>query len=268
MPTARLNGHDMHYEVHGEDGPPVFVSGGWGTFCHGGIGHLPASLLTGHRLIVFDHRGLAGSTDDASVPSTTALRAEDVIALAAHLGIERAHFVGIVGIGACIFQEVALRRPALVRSLVNSGCWAKVDGYLATQMDLWLEMHEKAGFEAFQRFVVIEGFRPDYFHAMGHRLLGPDGGWKELRGNLEAHRRLTEAAKAHDTLGRLGGITAPALVFHNGQDRITGPRLTRPVQAGIPGAVGHEMPQAAHVVTGRDAKAEFSRVLGAFLAAH
>ena len=265
MPTALLNNHHMHYEIHGS-GDPLFISGGWGSFCHGGIGHIPVGLTDRYQVIAFDHRGLAASDDDPEIPATTGLYAEDVIALATHLGIERAHFVGIVGIGACIFQEVAIRRPDLVRSLVNSGCWARVDPYLATQMDLWLEMHEKAGFEAFQRFVVVESFRPDFFAAAGDRLLGPDGGWKELRGNVAAHRRLTEAAKAHDTLDRLGQITAPTLVFHNGTDRITGPRLTRPVQAGIPGAVGYEMPQAAHVVTGRDAKAEFARALLSFLA--
>ena len=266
MPVARLNDHAMHYEVHGS-GDPVFVSGGWGTFCHGGEGHLPAGLLDRYSVVIFDHRGLAESDDDPSIPSSTATMAEDVIALADHLGIARAHFVGIVGIGACIFQEVAIRRPDLVRSLVNSGCWARVDPYLAAQMDLWLEVHREIGFEAFQRFVVLESFRPDYFAARGHRLLGPDGGWKELRNNVEAHARLTEAAKGHDTLDHLRAVTAPTLVFHNGADRITGPRLTRPVQAAIPGAVGHDLPQAAHVVTGRDAVAEFAGRILAFLAA-
>jgi pimeloyl-ACP methyl ester carboxylesterase len=194
--------------------------------------------------------------------------AERVIALADHLGLGRAHFVGIVGIGACIFREVAIRRPDLVRSLVNSGCWARVDPYLAAQMDLWLDVHRHAGFDVFQRTVVLESFRPDYFAARGHRLLGPDGGWKELRDNLQAHARLTEAAKGHDTLDRLGRIAAPTLVFHNGEDRITGPRLTRPVQAGIPGAIGHDLPQAAHVVTGRDAVAAFAGRILEFLQAH
>ncbi len=267
MPAEVLNGHTLYYEVHGT-GDPLFVSGGWGTFCHGGAGHLPAGLTDRYSVVVFDHRGIGQSDDDLSAPSRTATMAEDVIALAEHLEIERAHFVGIVGIGACIFQEVAIRRPGLVRSLVNSGCWARVDPYLAAQMDLWLDVHRGLGFEAFQRFVVLESFRPDYFAARGHRLLGPDGGWKELRDNLSAHARLTEAAKAHDTLDRLGGITAPTLVFHNGLDRITGPRLTRPVQAGIPGAVGQELPQAAHVVTGRDAVSEFSGRILAFLAQH
>lgn len=262
-----IKNNDLYFEVHGA-GDPVFVSGGWGTFCHGGERHLPPGLLDRYRVIIFDHPGIGESEDDPSRPSTTGAMAERVIALAAHLGIERAHFVGIVGIGACIFQEVAIRKPSLVRSLVNSGCWARVDPYLSAQMDLWLDVHREGGFEMFQRLVVLESFRADYVAARGHRLVGPEGGWKELRGNHSAHARLTEAAKAHDTLDRLSEITAPSLVFHNGEDRITGPRLTRPVQAGIAGAVGHELPQAAHVVTGRDAVAEFSGRILRFLAGH
>ena len=257
----------MYWEVHGT-GDPVFLSGGWGTFCHGGAGHLPAGLVERYSVVIYDHRGVVDSDDDLSSPSSTAAMADDVIALAAHLGIERAHLIGIVGIGACIFQHVALRRPSLARSLVNSGCWARVDPYLAAQMDLWLDVHREMGFAAFQRLVVLESFRPDYVAARGDRLLGPDGGWKELRDNLSAHARLTEAAKAHDTLDQLSEVTCPALVFHNGADRITPPHTTRPVQAGIPRAVGHEMPQAAHVVTGRDATAEFAARILTFLADH
>ena len=35
------------------------------------------------------------------------------------LGIDNAHLVGIIGIGACIFQEVAIARPDLVKTMVN-----------------------------------------------------------------------------------------------------------------------------------------------------
>lgn len=263
----KINNHQMYWEEHGE-GEPVFLSGGWGSFCHGGERHLPAGLTERYRVIIYDHRGLGQSDDREDVPSTTELLADDVIGLADHLGIERAHFVGIVGIGACIFQQVALRQPDLVRSLINSGAWAKVDATLATQLELWLEIHEKAGFNAFQKAVVLASFRPDYVAARMHRLLGPNGGWRELRDNISAHRRFTEAALTHDTLARLPEIKAPSLVFHNGMDQITAPCFTRAIQRGIPGAEGIELPQAAHVVTGRDAKASFDRQILEFLERH
>lgn len=267
MPLTRINNHDMYYEVHGS-GEPVFCSGGWGTFCHGDARHLPLGLAERYRVVIFDHRGIGQSTDDDSIASTTRLHADDVIGLAAELGITRAHFVGIIGIGACIFQEVAIQRPGLVRSLVNTGTWARPDTKFHDQLMLWLDVHREMGFAAFQRMVVMEGFSPEFYAANKDKLLGPDGGWRDLNGHVNTHQRLTEAGLSHDTLDRLDKIMAPTLVMHNGLDFITAPRLTVPVEQGIPGARSHWMPEAAHVATGRQARAEFCDVLLGFLGEH
>jgi hypothetical protein len=56
--------------------------------------------------------------------------------------------------------------------------------------------------------------------------------------------------------------------MHNGLDFITAPRMTLPVEQGIPGARGHWMREAAHVATGREARAEFCDVLLGFLGEH
>ncbi len=267
MPPARLNGHQMYWEVHGT-GDPLLLSGGWGTFCHGAERHIPQGLTDRYSVVIFDHRGLAQSDDDLDVPASTALYADDVLALADHLEIEQAHLVGIVGIGACIFQEVALRRPSLARTLVNTGCWAKPDPAFEMQLRLWLDVHTEMGFEAFQRLVVLEAFDPGYLATRGDALLGPNGGWHLLRDNLPAHRRFTEASLAHNTLDRLHAVSAPSLVVHNGRDRITAPRLTVPVEQAIPGAQGYTFPDAAHVITGSAARAELSSVIVEFLATH
>ncbi|MEE9533944.1 MAG: alpha/beta fold hydrolase, partial [Acidimicrobiia bacterium] len=107
MPRAEINGHVMYYEIHG-DGDPVVCSGGWGTFCHGNARHLPSGLTDQYSVIIFDHRGLGESTDDADVPATTALYAGDVAVLLEHLGVDRAHMLGIAGIGSCLGQELAI----------------------------------------------------------------------------------------------------------------------------------------------------------------
>jgi hypothetical protein len=41
MPIARVNDHDMFYEVLGH-GDPVLCIGGWGTFRHENHGHMGA----------------------------------------------------------------------------------------------------------------------------------------------------------------------------------------------------------------------------------
>ena len=179
----------------------MICSGGWGTYCHGGERHLPRGLTDRYQVIIFDHRGLGQSNDDTSIPATTSLFADDVIALLEHLGIEQAHFVGIIGIGACIFQQVAIHRPDLVRSLVNTGTWAKVDAFFRDQLKLWLEVHRSAGFDAFQQMVVLAAFSAEFYEMNGAKLLGPQGSWSDLRDNISAHARFTEAALSHDNLG-------------------------------------------------------------------
>jgi pimeloyl-ACP methyl ester carboxylesterase len=267
MPVLHVNNHDMYYEIHGS-GEPVICSGGWGTFCHGDAGHLPRGLTDRYQVVIFDHRGIGQSTDDSAVASTTKLYADDVIGLMDALGITSAHLEGIIGIGACIFQEVAIKRPDLARSLVNTGCWARPDTKFTDQLTLWLDVHREMGFETFQRMVVMEGFDPAFYADKKDSLLGPNGAWRDLNGHFETHQRLTEAGLSHDTLDRLDRITAPTLVMHNGLDFITAPRMTLPVEQGIPGARGHWMREAAHVATGREARAEFCDVLLGFLGEH
>lgn len=265
MPTADINGHIMYYEVHGK-GDPVVCSGGWGTFCHGKERHLPSGLTDRFSVIVFDHRGLGESGDDLEVTASTALYAADVAALLEHLGVDRAHMVGIAGIGSCLGQELAIRRPERVRSLFMSGTWARADGYFRAQLELWRSMHEAMGFRAFQQEIVLASYDPEFYVRYEQRLLGPSGSWSELCDNFVAHDRLTEAALGHDTVDRLGWITAPAFVVHAGRDMLTSPRLSMPVQEGIPGARGWTMEDAAHVVTDRHSRQAFAERLLDFLA--
>jgi len=46
MPVARINDHNMYYEVLGQ-GEPVLCMGGWGTFCHENHGQLARGLTDG-----------------------------------------------------------------------------------------------------------------------------------------------------------------------------------------------------------------------------
>ena len=113
MPIADINNHKMYYEIHGE-GPPAICMGGWGTFCHGGEGHLARGLTDEYSVLIIDYRGFGESDDDLSVEPSMDLYADDVIGLLEHLGWTNVRFVGLVGMGACISQIVAIKRPDLV----------------------------------------------------------------------------------------------------------------------------------------------------------
>ncbi len=267
MPIVNINNHDMYYEILGA-GPPLVCVGGWGTFCHGGERNLARGLTDAYSVLCIDYRGVEDSEDDLSREPTIALHATDLIELLDHLGWTNARFVGLVGMGACIGQEVALARPDLVRCMVNMGCWVKMDPILEDQLDMFVTVHRDSGFEAFQKLVVMMSFLPEYYNENLPRLLGPQGAWKELRNKVTTHARLVEACKKHDTSTRLQDIHCPTLVVHAGQDFVTGPRVTKPLEEGLANATGVMMDDVAHVVAGREQKKRFCEILLPFLATH
>lgn len=255
----------MHYEIHGA-GPPALVMGGWGTYCHGNAHHIPKGLGDRYSVLIFDHRGLGASDDDLTVTPSMALYAADVAALMDQLELTNTHVVGLVGMGACIAQELAITRPDLVRSMVNMNTWAKPDALMAHQLEMLRDVHREMGWEAFQKLVSLWSFEEGFYLQNHQRLLGPDGPWRELDGRYQAHARLIEACLSHDTTDRLGQITAPALIVHCPLDLVNGPRLTLPIEAAIAGARGLVLEGGAHVVAGREMRARFSAAVLGFLA--
>ena len=267
MPIARINGHDMYYEIHGQ-GEPAICMGGWGTCCHGSERHLARGLTDRYQTLIIDYRGIGESSDDPNVAPSISLHARDVIELLEHLGWSNVHFIGLVGMGACISQQVAIDRPDLVRSMVNMGSWAYCDDFLKDQLELFRDVHRDCGFSIFQKFVTVMSFLPDYYNQHKDKLLGPEGGWHELNGHYDAHARFVEACIGHNIRDQMQHIRCPTLIVHAGKDVVTSPRTTLPLEQGIPNARGVMMAEIAHVVAGKEQKIRFCEVLFDFLETH
>jgi 3-oxoadipate enol-lactonase len=260
MPTARLNGHELYFEVLGR-GDPVLCMGGWGTYCHRNHANLARGLTDRYRVVVFDYRGIGLSDDEPDRPPTMQMHAQDAIALLDHLGLTRVHLVGLVGIGACICQEIALTRPDLARSMLNMGAWCHADDFLRDQLEMFRWVHRDAGFLAFQLAVSLLSFTPEYYNLNRARLLGPQGGWQELNGRYPAHSRLIDACVSFDSRERLQRIGCPSLIIHAALDQVTSPRVTREIEMAIPGAQGLVWEDVAHVVAGKEQKIRFAHTL-------
>ena len=129
-------------------------------------------------------------------------------------------------------------------------------------------IHRDNGFAAFQQAVTLLSFTPEYYNAYKHRLLGPQGGWKELEGRLVAHSRLIDACVGFHSRDRLAQIRCPSLIIHAALDVVTSPRTTLPIEQGIPGAVGETWDDLAHVVAGKEQKIRFCNRLFDWLQAH
>lgn len=268
MPVARINNHAMYYEVHGTSGDPVLLMGGWGTFCHGSEKHLPRGLTDTHRVVIIDYRGIGESDDDLSVPPSIGLYAEDAVQLLEHLGFTKnVHLIGLVGMGACISQVMAIQRPDMIKSMMNMGAWCEAtDPLFRDHIEILRTVHRDAGWEAFQQLVCIMSFTPEFYNANRDKLVGLHGPWRELKGHFAAHDRFITACLAHNVTAQLKNIKCPSLIVHSHLDTVTGPRMTKPIEHGIPGAKGVDLYDVAHVVAGKDQKVKFAKIVNDWLA--
>lgn len=123
--TANANGIDISYVEVG-DGPPLVLLHGalastgpaWAGSTNAHVDHLPA-LAKNFRVIAPDTRG-SGATAHPEGPAGFDILSDDVMALIDTLGLDRPLIAGFSEGGATA-TLVALRRPDLVRALVNHG---------------------------------------------------------------------------------------------------------------------------------------------------
>ena len=112
MPIAGVNGYNMNYAFTGQGDPLVLIMGlgnGQQTWRF----NIPA-FKKYYRVITFDNRGVGNSGEG---PSSVRQMADDTVGLMDHLGIEKAHILG-VSLGGTIAQEMAINYPNRVDKLI------------------------------------------------------------------------------------------------------------------------------------------------------
>ena len=232
------------YVEQAGDGPDVLLIGGLGDTVESWQFQLDG-LADRYHLTAFDNRG-AGRTPMPEGPLTVETMADDAAALLRALDIPRAHVAGFSG-GSIIAQELALRHPKLVRSLVLQSTWPTPDPYLHKwgQFVRWL-IEAAPSERAF-----LEGFFLDIYTARAHN----DGSVDQIieealafphKQSTEDLQRSLDAFLDHDTSDRLSRIAAPTLVLAGGFDPISRPELCRAVAELIPGAEFELMKDESH----------------------
>jgi pimeloyl-ACP methyl ester carboxylesterase len=225
-------------------GPDVLLIGGLGDTVESWQFQLDG-LADRYRLTAFDNRG-AGRTAMPPGPLTVAAMADDAAAVLRGLDIPAAHVAGFSG-GSLIAQELALRHPERVRSLVLQSTYAAVDEYM------------RALFRAFEwQARLAPGPREfmEYFFVWIYTVRAHNDGTVArlidevlafpYQQDIEDFLAFAHACRDHDARGRLGGISVPALVLAGQEDLITRPELGRAVAAEIPGALFEVMDGEAH----------------------
>jgi pimeloyl-ACP methyl ester carboxylesterase len=162
--------------------------------------------------------------------------ADDAAALMRALGIESAHIAGFSG-GSATAQELALRHPDLVRSLVLVSTWARTDRYFDSLVRSWHWLadaapDERSMLEAFFLWIYTPRAHEDGTVAaiIDEALAFPHAQTPE-----GFHRQLA-TWHGHDTYDRLDQISVPTLVIAGAIDVAVRPAQSREVAERIPGA--------------------------------
>ncbi len=264
MPFAKINKIRVHYEVYGTGDPVLMIQG----LSAPGINWLyQARDLSPHfEVITYDNRGVGESDLPQSEAYPVPLMADDAAGLLKHLGVKRAHVVG-ASMGGAIAQELALRHPELVRSLVLACTWARGDGRFRHTVQAWVNLARRLALEERFRDVLFPMvYSPGFFERPAAarealiRLLAypfpttPEGMERQARGLLA-----WDGSRVKD----LGTIKAPTLVLVGRDDILTPPAFARTLAALIPKAKLRILP-GGHAFFIEEASA-FNRAVLAFL---
>lgn len=197
----------------------------------------------GYRCIAVDNRG-AGASSAPPGPYSTAQLADDYAELIVELDLGPVPVVG-VSMGGAIAQELALRHPGLVRSLVLVSSWARLDMYTAEIFTNLAAVRAQADRATFTRLLQLWIWNPDWFDHAAAELAAE----REATGPTMPARAFAAQAAAcagHDTLERLHALAVPTLVTAGTRDVFTPPRFARALAAAIPGARLELFPGVAH----------------------
>jgi pimeloyl-ACP methyl ester carboxylesterase len=204
-----------------------------------------AGLSDRYRLTTFDNRGVGRSPSPPRAFSVADM-ADDAASVLRALDIRAAHVAGFSG-GSAIAQELALRHPDRVRSLVLVSTWAARDAYFDTMLGFWHWMVERAPTERAMLEAFFLWIYTPRAHADGtvERLVTESLAFPHKQSVADFQHQVA-AFRRHVTVSRLPAIAVPTLVLAGELDRATPPRMGRIAADAIPNAVFEVLAGEAH----------------------
>ena len=289
MPVAQSGGADpvdrfcslasgirLCFRVHGpDDGEPLLLVQGLGNQ----LIHWPAVMVRGlvnlgFRVVVFDNRDIGRSTRiDAPPPSllrqvfgirdsagyTLEHMASDALGLLDHLGITRAHVLGM-SMGGMIAQCLAAAEPqrvATLTSVFSTTGHRKLGQPTLSAMWLLAKPPARDCATAVQRYLAIMAHVGSTRWPLDPQALRADAtlAWARGGGVSAADgesRQIGAIINSGDRTSALCRITAPTLVVHGDVDKLVAPSGGQATAAAIRGArlvtipgLGHSLPDGA-----------------------
>lgn len=245
MLRARVNGVEMQYDLQGTDEPLVLIHGAQGD--RSMFSGLVPVFAKQFQVLTFDQRG-SGQSEKPDMDYSIALLADDTAALMDYVGFPSAHIIG-VSMGGMIAQELVLRHPQKVRSLVL-GCTTpggpkavRLGGEALTKAYSTTPMSAEERGKALAEAAFTKGYierHPEIIPAMiearRQRPIDPVA---------LGHRM--KAAYAHNTYDRLPQIACPTLVITGKDDALISWENSQILADRIPGAQLVLLEPAGHV---------------------
>jgi pimeloyl-ACP methyl ester carboxylesterase len=265
MPFADAGEFGVYFEEHGE-GEPVLLLNGLGA------DHTTWSLQTEFfrqhfRVVVLDNPGV-GQSEGPRGPYTTELFADVAARVLERLEIEQAHVVG-ASMGGAIAQQLALRRPELVRSLSLHCTWARADNYLTALVRSWQAYARAVPLLELQRQILLWVFTVWFFNDRPDTIdeLERQAAESPFPQGPDAFCDQAEACIGHDVLERLGEIASPTWITVGDRDILTPPHHAYLMKERLPEAVLRVWPRMGHAPFW-EIPDEFNRVSLDFMRGH
>ncbi|MEU2794182.1 alpha/beta fold hydrolase [Streptomyces sp. NPDC007100] len=240
MTTATLNGIRLSYYEQGAGEPVVLVMGTGSGARAWNLHQVPALVAAGYRVVTFDNRGIP-PTSECAGGFTLHEMVDDVLALVDHLHIAPARFVG-TSMGAAIVQELALRRPDVVRQAVLMATRARSDVARSALARAELALADSGAKLPPEYQAVVRAMQ-----SLSPKTLLDDAAVADWLDVMEFSEPSGPGLRAQlaldplpDRLAAYRSISVPCHVISFADDLITPPEHGREVADAIPGA-SHEL---------------------------
>ncbi len=236
MPTIETNGINLYYEIKGEGEPLLLIMG---ITAPGSVwGPHVADWQEHFQCIVADNRGV-GFSDKPAGPYTSAMMADDYAGLLDHLGMENVSVVGC-SMGSIIAQQLAIRHPHKVKSLVLMCPWARCDSYAKGVFQQMINAKARFTPAEFSLHIQLLIFskshwdKPQVLKEMEEgRLADGENPFPQPLHGLEGQ---AAACIHHDALAALAEVKSPTLVIGGDADIFTPVWMAREVSEAIKGS--------------------------------
>jgi 3-oxoadipate enol-lactonase len=264
MPKTHVNGTDLYFELHGQDGRPMLVLNN-GIIMNAATSWAfqTKTLARHYQVLQYDCRG-QGQSDHPEQAYSMELHADDLAGLLTAVGIDRAHIAGI-SYGGEVAQAFVLKYPQRVASLMLADTVSEVGPALRTIVQAWLDAAREGNAQAFFDATVPWNFSAQFIAANPGLLKDARKRYDAL--DFHAIVRLCESFLEVNFTAQLGDIKAPTCLMVGEQDHLKGPEYAAVLKDHIKHAELHILQGAGHASCWERPE-EFNSVILGFLAKH